>query len=132
MSTTTRGGTLHFSRWSVADPRPDAHPFAQPRSSRHGWLRWGAILATGSLAACAVGPDYQRPGVALTPSFMQSPALAPEDGASTQRWWRAFGDVDLDADRELLAASDQLATTRAESALAAVASYRALGGGWPG
>lgn len=38
----------------------------------------------------------------------------------------------LDAERELLAASDQLASTRAEAARAAVASYRALGGGWPG
>jgi NodT family efflux transporter outer membrane factor (OMF) lipoprotein len=35
-----------------------------------------------------------------------------------------------DADRELLAASDRLATVRAEEARAAVAAYRALGGGW--
>jgi NodT family efflux transporter outer membrane factor (OMF) lipoprotein len=35
-----------------------------------------------------------------------------------------------DADRELLAASDQLVQTRAAAARAAVAAYRALGGGW--
>jgi len=35
-----------------------------------------------------------------------------------------------DADRELLTASDQLAQTRADAARAAVAVYRALGGGW--
>jgi outer membrane protein TolC len=35
-----------------------------------------------------------------------------------------------DADRELLAASDQLVQARTESALAAVAAYQALGGGW--
>ena len=35
-----------------------------------------------------------------------------------------------DADRELLAASDTLASVRAEEARAAVAAYRALGGGW--
>jgi NodT family efflux transporter outer membrane factor (OMF) lipoprotein len=35
-----------------------------------------------------------------------------------------------DADRDLLAASDQLAQTRAAAARAAVAAYRALGGGW--
>lgn len=87
-------GRLYGSR--VAASRTDTHPFAQPRRARHRWLRWGAVVATGSLAACAVGPDYHRPDVALTPSFMQSPALAPEDGASTQRWWHAFGDVDLD------------------------------------
>jgi len=35
-----------------------------------------------------------------------------------------------DADRDLLAASDQLAQTQAGAARAAVASFRALGGGW--
>ena len=35
-----------------------------------------------------------------------------------------------DADRELLTASDQLVQTRADAARAAVAAYRALGGGW--
>lgn len=36
----------------------------------------------------------------------------------------------LDADRELLVARDGLARTRADAARAAVAAYRALGGGW--
>jgi outer membrane protein TolC len=36
----------------------------------------------------------------------------------------------LDADRQLLAASDRQAAVRAEEARAAVATYRALGGGW--
>jgi outer membrane protein TolC len=36
------------------------------------------------------------------------------------------------ADRDLLAASDDLAQTRADAARAAVAAYRALGGGWRG
>jgi len=35
-----------------------------------------------------------------------------------------------DADRELLAASDQLVQAQADAARAAVASFRALGGGW--
>jgi NodT family efflux transporter outer membrane factor (OMF) lipoprotein len=38
----------------------------------------------------------------------------------------------LDADRLLLVAQDELAKTRADSARAAVASFRALGGGWSG
>ncbi|MDE1145858.1 MAG: TolC family protein [Azospirillaceae bacterium] len=41
----------------------------------------------------------------------------------------ALTDV-LDADRQLLAAQDELARTRADAARAAVASFRALGGGW--
>ncbi len=36
----------------------------------------------------------------------------------------------LDADRQLLAAQDSLAQTRADTARAAVAAFRALGGGW--
>jgi NodT family efflux transporter outer membrane factor (OMF) lipoprotein len=38
----------------------------------------------------------------------------------------------LEADRDLLAARDRLATTTANQARAAVASFRALGGGWAG
>jgi NodT family efflux transporter outer membrane factor (OMF) lipoprotein len=41
----------------------------------------------------------------------------------------ALTDV-LDADRQLLAARDELARNRADAARAAVRSYRALGGGW--
>ena len=41
----------------------------------------------------------------------------------------ALTDV-LDADRQLLTAQDQLAQTRADSARAAVGTFRALGGGW--
>jgi outer membrane protein TolC len=36
----------------------------------------------------------------------------------------------LDADRQLLAAQDQLALTRANTDQAAVQSFRAIGGGW--
>jgi outer membrane protein TolC len=36
----------------------------------------------------------------------------------------------FDADRQELTASDRLATTKANEARAAVAAYRALGGGW--
>jgi NodT family efflux transporter outer membrane factor (OMF) lipoprotein len=41
----------------------------------------------------------------------------------------ALTDV-LDADRQLLAAQDELAQTRADAARAAVGTFRALGGGW--
>jgi outer membrane protein TolC len=36
----------------------------------------------------------------------------------------------LDADRQLLAAKDDLAVARESVARAAIGSYRALGGGW--
>jgi outer membrane protein TolC len=36
----------------------------------------------------------------------------------------------LDADRQLLVARDELESTRADAARAAVRTFRALGGGW--
>jgi len=43
----------------------------------------------------------------------------------------AIGLTDLlEADRELLTAQDQYAASEADTARAAVASFRALGGGW--
>ena len=38
----------------------------------------------------------------------------------------------LDEDRQLLTARDELARVHADDARAAVATFRALGGGWPG
>ncbi|RWR09045.1 efflux transporter outer membrane subunit [Paenirhodobacter populi] len=47
------------------------------------------LLAT---AACApVGPDYQRPGIALTPTFSESSA-GPIGEVATRAWWRSFND----------------------------------------
>jgi NodT family efflux transporter outer membrane factor (OMF) lipoprotein len=43
----------------------------------------------------------------------------------------ALTDV-LDADRQLLIAQDELAQSKADAARAAVRTFRALGGGWPG
>jgi multidrug efflux system outer membrane protein len=57
------------------------------------------LLAFGALAlalgGCVVGPDYQRPAVALPgayaePAQTRGPAVASE-------WWKAYGDATLDA-----------------------------------
>lgn len=45
------------------------------------------LLATSSLGACAVGPDYHPAQIALTPAFASGP-IAP----AAQAWWRGFGD----------------------------------------
>lgn len=56
--------------------------------------------------------------------------------AAREQTWLAYqngvvGLIDvLDADRELLAASDKLATAQSEAARASIAAFRALGGGW--
>jgi NodT family efflux transporter outer membrane factor (OMF) lipoprotein len=50
------------------------------------------LLATATLSACTVGPNYERPSVVLTPAYA-APAVvqAPDD-----LWWRRFGDPLLD------------------------------------
>ena len=52
-------------------------------------------LAAAALAACAVGPDYERPEVTVPQSYRGATAAnaAPID----TRWWTLFGDPTLSA-----------------------------------
>ena len=66
-----------------------------------------ALACASVLAACATGPAYQRPEMALPAQFKQAPAgwklAEPADAAPRGAWWQAFGDAQLDA---LMAQSD--------------------------
>jgi len=99
-----------------------------------------------AVAGCAVGPDYEKPANTLTIDFKNQPLLQRRVGEvpapPLDSWWTGFaqdaykgGAVSLvevlDKDRLLLAARDQLAQLHANDARAAVATFRALGGGWP-
>ena len=56
-----------------------------------------SLLATTLLAGCAVGPNYVKPDLALTPAF-HTPVPAAVPGAPTaslDAWWTAFGDAEL-------------------------------------
>jgi len=56
-----------------------------------------SLLAATALAGCAVGPDYRKPDLALTPAF-HTPTPAAEPDARPARldaWWTAFGDPEL-------------------------------------
>lgn len=81
-----------------------------------------------SITGCAVGPDNRKPAITLE-AFHSSAAVGARRTSTSapalDRWWLGF-----DADRQLLAAQDQLALTRANSDEAAVQSLRAIGGGW--
>lgn len=49
------------------------------------------------LAACAVGPDYQRPATPLPTAFNSSTAVAHSESALIERqWWKLFADPTLD------------------------------------
>lgn len=52
------------------------------------------VLASALLAACATGPDYQQPAVALAPTYVGAHAIA--SGATPDNWWRTFNDPQLD------------------------------------
>ncbi|MFT4047025.1 MAG: efflux transporter outer membrane subunit [Solimonas sp.] len=80
-----------------------------------------AIAASTLLGACAVGPDYRRPDVAMTAaSFKEAGAdwhpAAPNDAIDRGAWWELFGDAQLDALAQQVAVSNQ-------NVAAAVAAY---------
>jgi NodT family efflux transporter outer membrane factor (OMF) lipoprotein len=53
-----------------------------------------SLLPLVALAGCTVGPDYERPGVALTPAFATAGIVTPT--TMDAAWWRAFNDPLLD------------------------------------
>jgi multidrug efflux system outer membrane protein len=67
-------------------------------SHRKTALARGAVAALAlTLAACAaVGPDYQRPEIALPAQYPDATASeAPADSAVSSRWWTLYDDAQL-------------------------------------
>ena len=60
-----------------------------------------ALVLSLSLGACAVGPNYKRPAVAVPDAYKETPAgwkvAEPADGADRGAWWHVYGDARLDA-----------------------------------
>ena len=69
-----------------------------------------AFLLPLLLAACAVGPDYQKPEVSLSDSYKETPSAwkeaQPADAIARGKWWEAFGDPELSALVEKVAAGN--------------------------
>ena len=88
------------------------------------------ILAL-ALAACAVGPDYQRPEAAVSAVYKEAvgwKVAEPRDEASRGNWWEIFGDPKLSALIESIDMSNQnvlLAEARFRQAQALAAQSRA-------
>ena len=88
------------------------------------------ILAL-ALAACAVGPDYQRSEAAVSAAYKEAvgwKAAEPRDEASRGNWWEIFGDPKLSALIESIDMSNQnvlLAEARFRQAQAFAAQSRA-------
>jgi outer membrane protein TolC len=64
--------------------------------SRFAGAASALVLAT-TLGACAVGPDYHRPDLALTSAFHAPPPGASAGARTTtiDAWWTGFGDQQL-------------------------------------
>lgn len=79
------------------------------------------LLASASLAACAVGPNYSRPSAPISPTFKEAPAgwteATPADTLARGEWWTLFGDATLND----LAARVQVSN---QNIAAAEAAYR--------
>ena len=82
-------------------------------------VRLPFVLLPLVLAACAAGPAYQRPDMALPAGYKEAPAgwqpAAPSTVDGTA-WWKAFGDSQLDALVDQVEVSNQ-------NVAAAVANY---------
>jgi NodT family efflux transporter outer membrane factor (OMF) lipoprotein len=87
------------------------------------------LMLSVALAGCAVGPDYRKPDLALTPSF-HTPAPETQPAARAARldaWWAAFGDPELTRIVER-AAAQNLDLVQAQARLAqSRAAARAAG-----
>jgi NodT family efflux transporter outer membrane factor (OMF) lipoprotein len=78
------------------------HTGGRARRQGHGMRTMLApvftLVAAAVLAGCAVGPDYQKPDVALAP-FHNTLDGAPKDAAKPppplDRWWTGFDDPQL-------------------------------------
>lgn len=78
------------------------------------------LLVAAALSACAVGPDYQRPGLQLPQGSEQAQVDA--------HWWRQFGDATLNrliADALQYNRDLQQAAARVDEAAAAAGAARA-------
>jgi multidrug efflux system outer membrane protein len=56
-----------------------------------------ALLGALSSAGCAVGPDYQRPDVAIAPEFRGQSGVQDAHSFADLAWWEVFRDEELQA-----------------------------------
>ena len=90
-----------------------------------------ALLLTGAVSGCLVGPTYRRPTVATFPAFKEADGWTPahpSDAADRKDWWTVFGDATLDdLERRVDVSNQTLAAAEAayRQAHALVAENRA-------
>ncbi len=80
-------------------------------AASHNRLRVGSLLAcTLLMAACTVGPKYQRPPVAAPPEYKETgqwKAAQPSDQIAKGKWWEIYQNPPLNALEEQISVSNQ-------------------------
>ena len=106
------------------------HPMPPPPAAPLGRIAAAGALAL-LLAGCAVGPDYEKPAMAVPASFKQMQGWVPAQpvqALADGRWWTRYGDPVLDALVADVDVSNQnlaQAEARYRQALALIAGSRA-------
>ncbi|MHA6895809.1 AdeC/AdeK/OprM family multidrug efflux complex outer membrane factor [Ralstonia pseudosolanacearum] len=95
-------------------------------------LRAMALAACALMTACAVGPDYKRPSADVPQQYKETAGDwkvgTPSDAIARGKWWEIFGDAQLNALEEQVAAANQnilVAEAQYRQAQALVQSARA-------
>lgn len=84
------------------------------------------------LAGCAVGPDYQRPEMAVPDRWASVGAMTPASRPELAQWWTRLNDPLLDAlIDEAVAGNLDVATARAKVREARALYRQAAGTAWP-
>ena len=71
-----------------------------PLSLKHALRPLALVVMACSLAACTLGPDYQRPDLPIAAEFKQAEGWKvanPADALERGDWWRLYDDAKLDA-----------------------------------
>ena len=71
---------------------------------------WCAVIGAALLGGCAIGPDYKRPAVETPIAFKEMAdwkIAEPRDEITRGKWWKIFGDSELDALIEQVNVSNQ-------------------------
>jgi NodT family efflux transporter outer membrane factor (OMF) lipoprotein len=96
-------------------------------------LLWPIAVSGAVLCACAVGPDYHRPGAPVAQRFKEQPdadrpewlQASPSDAAPKGDWWKGFHDPLLDELEPQVAVSNQTVRENYANYLQAVAEVKA-------
>jgi NodT family efflux transporter outer membrane factor (OMF) lipoprotein len=110
---------------------------AEEREFIIGWclVQFALIAILLLLPGCSIGPRYVRPPVQTAPAYKEllQPVASgsepwqtakPSDGADRGKWWKAFGDPQLNELEEKASASNQQIAAAAGNFLAARALVR--------